>query len=344
MPSMIRSTPMRAVLFGLGLLLCIELVLRVAVPEEALRFAFEQPNGLIGVLGDQIYVRESAAHHGTDGPYAFEVQTNSLGLRDDVELVAEKPATQDRYLALGDSWIFGTSLTQAATIPERLETSISALTGRDTVVFNAGIPGGSAFEALVRWTELRDHAEWTGIILGIPHNVGRQQSLAAVRESLFHPTLGAPYINCRTYLVARRLLAPLTRPRYAPSTPASDLGMLDDVVELVTQARNRGLTVTIIEDPGHMNDALGPPRVLEARWRSALHPLGAVFAGHALNTRDCWGFGDIGHPGEAGAHAIAQVVARAMITGQSATGLQRQPLCADVEGVGPGKPGWPVPE
>lgn len=341
---MTRSPQLRALLLGMGLIVCLEVVLRVTVAEKDVLFAFEQPDGMIGVLGDRIYVRDSRKHHGTDGPYSFEIETNSLGLRDDVELTATKPSDSDRYLALGDSWIFGTSVTQASTIPERLEGALTALTGRETTVINGGIPGGSAFEALVRWTELRDDYEWTGLIVGIPHNLGRQRELAQERNSLFHPSNGAPYINWRTYLVARWLIAPYTRPRYAPAEPAGDLGMLDDVVELVGQARERGLSVTIIEDPGHMNDALGKPRFLESRWRTALHPLGAVFAGHALNTRDCWGFDDLGHPGEAGAHAIAHVVAGAMVAGQSVAGLQQSPRCADVEGAGPGKPGWPVTE
>jgi hypothetical protein len=336
------SSKIRAVLFGVSLLLGLELLLRVVVPEHRLLFAFEHQNGLIGVLGDQVYVRSSGTHHGTDGPYAFEIQTNSLGLRDDAELSVQKSAGQDLYLALGDSWIFGTSLTQDATIPERMERRLAALTGRPTTVINAGVPGGSAFELLARWVELKDRAPWTGLILGIPHNVGRQHDIAGIRSGLFHPDRGAPYVDWRTYLVLRRLIAPYTRPLYAPSTPPRDSGMLDDVVMLVSQARAAGLSITVIEDPGHMNDALGAVRVLDSRWRAALHPFGAVFAGHSLNTRDCWGYGDVGHPGEAGAHAIAHVVAQAMVAGTSAVGLQSNPRCSAVEGVGPGKPGSPV--
>jgi len=320
-----------------GLLVATEGVLRVLVAEDDLLFSWEKSQGLIGVLGDRVYVRESREHQGTDGPYSFHIQTNSLGLRDTLEHPRQKPSGTDRYLALGDSWIFGTSLDQGSTIPERLEAVLTVKTGRQTVVVNGGIPGGSAFEILVRWSEFRDDYEWTGLILGIPHNVGRQGELAQQRQSLFHPTQGAPYLNWRMYLLARWIIAPYTRPRYASAEPPGDQGMLDDVSEVVRQARERGMSVTIIEDPGHMRDAVGTIRRMDPRWRAALSPLGAVFAGHALNTRDCWGFEDLGHPGEAGAHAMAQVVAEAMVAQESAKGLQVSPSCAEVDGIGPGK-------
>ena len=334
---MLQSGPVRALLFGVGLLLAMEGVLRLVVSEDELLFSWEKSEGLIGVLGDRVYVRESREHRGMDGPYPFQIQTNSLGLRDTEEHPLKKPPDTDRYLALGDSWIFGTSLDQGSTIPERLEDLLEAKTGRETVVVNAGIPGGSAFEALVRWSEFRDGYDWTGLILGIPHNVGRQGELASQRQSLFHPTHGAPYLNWRMYLLARWIIAPYTRPRYASADPPDDQGMLDDVSEIVRQASERGLSVTIIEDPGHMRDAVGTVRRLDPRWRSTLTPLGAIFAGHALNTRDCWGFEDLGHPGEAGAHAKAHVVAAAMVTQTSTDGLQTSPSCAAVEGIGPGK-------
>ena len=99
-----------------------------------------------------------------------------------------------------------------------------------------------------------------------------------------------------------------------------------------------------MEDPGRLQAALGVVRQLDRRWRTALEPMGVTFTGHALNTRDCWGFIDHGHPGEAGAKSIAIVVADAVHTGKSSPGLLTDPRCADVEGVGPGKAGWMVPE
>jgi hypothetical protein len=337
---MLSHARSRAIAMGFAFLLVLELGLRVAVDEERLLFSFEHPEGIIKLLGDRVWVRESSKQHGTDGPYRFDVVTNSLGLRDEEEHQASLAEGSDRYLALGDSWIFGTSVTQARTIPEQIEVELSERTGRPTSVLNAGIPGGSAFETLARWTELKDRFELTGIVLGIPHNVGRQRELASHRRMLFHPTQGAPYLNWRTYLLVRRALAPYTRPRYASSGSEGlrdDLGMLDDLRTIVVEARDRGLSVTIIEDPGHLNDAVGTVRKLERRWREELEPLGVVFAGHALNSRDCWGYEDLGHPGESGAKAIAIVVADAMVKGRSTDGLQVDPSCTSVPGVGPGK-------
>lgn len=344
---MLNSPRTRALLAGLGLLLAVEGGLRLFVPESKLVFAWEHPDGIIELMGSSVWVRESNQQHGNDGPYRYEIQTNAIGLRDAIDHEPAKPQGVDRYLALGDSWVFGTSLTQSATVSEQLEVRLKEATGRETVVMNAGIPGGSAFEMLARWTELKHRYELTGVVLGIPHNAGRQREMTEVRNRLFHPTAGAPYINNRTYLLLRRAIAPFTRARYAEAAiddPMGDASIFEDVTAIVTDARARGLTVTVIEDPGHMNDALGRPRVLNRNWRMALEPLGAVFAGHALNTRDCWGFIDIGHPGESGAAAMATVVAGAMVSGTSATGLQELPRCADMPGAGPGKPGWPVTE
>ena len=341
----LKSSRTRGLMLGLGLLVLLEGVLRVAVPESSVLFAWEHPDGVIKLMGNSVWVRESSEQSGNDGPYRFTIQTNAQGLRDAEDHPTAKPEGTDRYLALGDSWVFGTSVTQQSTVSERLETVLTQATGRETIVMNAGIPGGSAFEMLARWTELRDQYELTGVVLGIPHNAGRQREMAEIRNAMFHPTAGAPYVNVRTYLVLRHLIAPFTRPRYADSTvndPMGDESMVSDLTTIITDARSRGLTVTVIEDPGHMNDALGRPRVLNRRWRAELEPLGAVFAGHALNTRDCWGFIDLGHPGESGALAIATVVGSAMVKGESIPGLQEQPRCADVEGAGPGKPGWPV--
>ena len=52
---------------------------------------------------------------GKSRPYTWEVQTNSLGLREDTDSPAANPAGTTRWLALGDSWVFGTSVTQGMT-------------------------------------------------------------------------------------------------------------------------------------------------------------------------------------------------------------------------------------
>ena len=335
----------RAVLFGLVLLAVVEVLFRVAVPEKDLLFAWEHPEGMIELLGGRVYVRDSSEQHGNDGAYPYKVKTNSLGLRENEELKRSIPPDTQRFLALGDSWMFGTSVTQGKTVPDQIEVELGKRLGQDVEVVNAGIPGGSAFDMLARWNELAPQFDFDGLIINIPHNTSRQQEMAETRRSLFQPTGGAPYVNWRTYLVIRRLVAPWTRARYAAGVagePVDD--MMADLKTLVAQAQERGMTVTAIEDPGRLQDAVGVIRQLDRRWRNTFEPMGVIFGGHALNTRDCWGFFDHGHPGEAGAKAIAVVVAQAMHTQTSSDGLVANPRCTDVEGVGPGKADWMVPE
>jgi hypothetical protein len=342
---MFANSRFRAALFGVLVLAALEGVLRMTVPERGLLFAWEHPEGMIELLGGRVYVRQSSDQHATDGDYPYVYRTNSLGLREDQELAAAIPAGTERYLALGASWMFGTSVTQGRTLPDQIEVELSSRRGTPVEVVNAGIPGGSAFEMLARWNELGSQYEFDGVIFNIPHNISRQKEMASSRKQLFQPGGGAPYVNWRTYLVVRRLIAPWTRPRYAPGTadePADE--MMADLRTIVAQAQAKGMNVTAIEDPGRLQEALGAVRRLDRRWRMALEPAGVIFAGHALNTRDCWGFQDHGHPGESGVKAMAIVVADAMVSARSTSGLLAEPRCAAVEGVGPGKPGWPVPQ
>lgn len=343
--SMILRSQTRAAIFGLFVLAGIEGLLRATVPENELLFAWEHPEGMIGLLGGRVYVRESSDQHATDGDYPYEYRTNSLGLREDNELTPSVSKDTKRFLALGDSWVFGTSVTQGKTLPDQIEVELGKRLNQSVEVVNAGIPGGSAFDMLARWNELRAQYEFDGVIFNIPHNVSRQKELTASRKTLFQPGGGAPYINWRTYLVVRRLIAPWTRTPYAEGVAAEPVEeMMADLKTIVEQAQSMGMSVTAVEDPGRLQDAVGVVRQLDLRWRSALEPMGVVFSGHALNTRDCWGFYDHGHPAEAGAKVLAVVVAQAMATGSSTAGLETVPSCSDVEGVGPGKPGWPVPE
>ena len=68
------------------------------------------------------------------------------------------------------------------------------------------------------------------------------------------------------------------------------------------------------------------------------------FYGTRIEHARLLGLLDHGHPGEAGAKAIAVVVAEAMHTQTSSSGLRSDPRCAEVDGIGPGKAGWMVPE
>ncbi len=330
---------------SLGIMAGIELVLRTTVPEADLLFAWEHPDGMIRLLGDEVYVREAVSHSLSDGPYTWEARTNSLGLREDEDTPAARPEGTQRWLALGDSWVFGTSITQGKTISDQLELLLTEKTGAQVEVLNAGIPGGSAFEMLVRWSDLTTRLDIDGVILGLPHNQHRQQELSETRGRLYSQTGGAPYLNLRSYLVVRRLIAPYTRPRYADGdveTEAMDSSSVQDLKTIVSQAQERGMKAVVIEWPNDMRLAVHTVNPPARRWRGLLEPLGAVFAGHALNTRSCWGFKDHGHPSEAGARATAEVISQVIQGDAAPTQLQTKPACEDVPGVGPGKGEWPI--
>jgi len=337
---MLKGLAFAAVILG-GL----ELVLRSTVKEADLLFAWEHPDGMIKILGDEVYVREEVHHTLNDGPYAWEVHTNALGLRELGPTAASRPAGTRRYLALGDSWMFGTSVTQGQTIPDQLEILLTEKTGTPVEVLNGGIPGGSAFEMLVRWSELSQQLELDGLILGIPHNQHRQNELAEHRDQLYSETRGAPYLNVRTYLLLRHWLAPHTRPMYAEADVELDgleASTVRDLRTIAAQATAAGMTVMAIEWPHDMRLALNTVSPPSFQWRTALAPQDVRFGGHALNHRTCWGFKDHGHPSEAGARAIAEVIAEVMISQTTPEKLQTQPSCETVPGVGPGKSEWPV--
>jgi lysophospholipase L1-like esterase len=322
-----------------------ELLLRATTDERDLLFAWEHPEGMIALLGDQVYVREAVSHSMQDGPYTWEVRTNSLGLREDMDSPAANPTGTTRWLALGDSWVFGTSVTQGMTIPDQVGTLLTTATGAQVDVLNGGIPGGSAFEMLARWSELSASLELDGLILGLPHNQHRQAELHEQRSTLFSRTGGAPYINSRIYLLARRAIAPYTRPRYADAdvdTDAMDRTTVRDLKTIVGQARAMGLPVIVIEWPNDMRLAIRSVNPPATRWRAKLQPMGARFAGHALSERTCWGFEDHGHPSESGARAISEVIAAVITDGKEHESLQTLPSCGTGPEVGPGKAGWPI--
>jgi lysophospholipase L1-like esterase len=338
-------TRIRKTLFGLlvaGLSLAIaEGVARMTTDEVDLLFAWEHPDGLIRVLGDQVYVREEVQHSMTDGPYTWRVQTNARGLRESYPIPPAIPAGSARVLALGDSWIFGTSVTQGRTIADSLEVVLSERWAQPVEVVNAGIPGASAFEMLVRWTELAGQLDFDHIVFGLPHNIHRQRNFQGQRAKLTTPGDGAPYIDARLYLLIRRLIAPWTRTLYAEgdlTTDGIDNSTLHDIRTIVAQAKAKGMGVWAIEWPHNMKYALNTVNPPATRWRAALGSAGVQFAGHALNTRACWGYDDHGHPSEAGARAIAEVLGHVMADGEATTMLQTRPRCEDVPGVGPGKP------
>lgn len=110
-----------------------------------------------------------------------------------------------------------------------------------------------------------------------------------------------------------------------------------DIKSIVADARSRKLPVWFVEWPGREEGAVAELNHMNPDWMRALEPLGTVLTGHALNTRECWGFQDLGHPSESGQRAIAEVVTQAIMSGRSAADLATEPTCAAVPGIGPGK-------
>ncbi len=320
-------------------------VARLVTNEVDWLFAWEHPDGLIRVLGDQVYVREQVHHEMNDGPYSWTVTTNALGLRETADFPKEIPAGTSRVLALGDSWVFGTSVTQEHTISDGLEEVLGEQWNQPVEVINAGIPGASAFEMLVRFTEMQMHMDFDHLVFGLPHNIHRQRDFSKQRATLTAEGDGAPYINVRLYLVFRRLAARWTREPYAQSDQTADGidgSTLHDITTMVVKAQADGITVWGIEWPHNMKYALNTVNPPATQWRNTLQPYDIVFSGHALNTRSCWGYEDHGHPSEAGARAIAEVVGHVMTGTSRPSGLVTSPRCDEVPGVGPGKPDDPA--
>ena len=195
-------------------LLALELGARLAVAEEGLLFAWEHPQGLIRIAGEQVLVAPSQRSERQDGPYPWTAVTNAQGLRESQEILVDE--REHRILALGDSWIFGFDVDQGKTIADQLEGLLPERLGVERVeVVNAGIPGASAFDMLARWRELSHLCRWDGVLLGTPHNDPRQQRQGEQRSRFYAGRGGAPYLDLRLYLIVRRLLAPRVRPQGA---------------------------------------------------------------------------------------------------------------------------------
>lgn len=78
------------------------------------------------------------------------IATNSFGLRGD-EPDQPKPATVLRVLLLGDDTILGPELVSENTVPNRLKEFLSAATGTNVEVINAGVPGYCPLLSLLQY-------------------------------------------------------------------------------------------------------------------------------------------------------------------------------------------------
>jgi lysophospholipase L1-like esterase len=301
----------RALLVLAGILACVEGAIRLTFSKEELLFPWELPveRGAGGGRAGAPLQRR------TDGPYVWYSGVNASGLRED------QPRKGPRYLAVGDSWIYGYGADRGATLPDALEALLPPLLGvPDVEVTNAGEPGANV--GMMRRHTLRmldTTADFTGVILGQPHNprtlpparpppagVGRDRG----RRSEIAMTT-APY----TYAAMRRLLAPAFW-RSPPRNNAVDIPLeTRDLAALIEEIRSRGKHVWLVLFPHERDVALSGRFGPEHEWTA----LDVPSAGSALRDRACWGWEDRFHPSPAGYRAIAEVVAPMIAAGAEAT-------------------------
>jgi hypothetical protein len=325
---------------AVALLAAAEGVLEATVPKEKLLYPWETSTGFVQydpVAG--AWMEPGARHHTRDGPYPWHAVINAQGFREEVDTPVEK--TGKRWLALGDSWIFGFSVEQGKTIPDQVE-AVTAEAGAPVEVVNAGMVGFGAFDMLARWTALGDRYEWDGVLLGMPHNSSESRRVSAARSHLYENARPTPRSDLRLYLMLRNVVDRFRGSRFA--LPPEGEKLQDEVTDLSTlvgDAKKHGLDVVFIDLPRAMGGAIAADRAPEqSSYVGPLSRLGARIARHGMTERSCWGFMDIDHPGEAGDRAIAEVVAQVMTTGKDASPGNVDPKCSAVPGAGRGKPGW----
>ena len=363
-------------LVGLGLaavaLGLLELLLRLTVPESALLFNWEHPEGYLtyanelNSLGhegggppdiDTLKVRPNRRWTECTSAGSLRFVTEGHGFREEQDVPRRAPPGSWRALALGDSWIFGVAQSQGETIADQLELLLRGKLGeRKVEVINAGVPGSTGFDMLRRWRSLVNGLEFDALILGRPHNVENREEALEARASWYRSVRGAPYFDLRIYLALRRLLAPLTRSPYAhlKASAGSEHEDLDqeiqEVGQIVAEARARGIPSYIFLLPHPFSHQTASYRkTVETepihpglgRWIEQLAPLGARFYGHALAERACWGADDPTHPGRTGAALLARGMARVIATGKWRKGVDLKPACpADINH---GRPPCDVP-
>ncbi len=333
---------LQALAFAIAVLAALEAVLRAMVPPEELLFSYERPNSVLMLDSDKkTYLpRPLAQDVVPDGPNYWRYRMNAAGLRADKEFPRERPAGTVRYLALGDSWIWGQTTDQSLTLEAQLETILASSLHKPVEVLDAGVPGGGAYDMLVRWRALRDRWQLDGLVLGAPKNIGRQKAVGAERAVWLGG--GAPYLNLYLYLGLRRLVIPYTRSGLRDFDDATWGTALDDTMTLAKEARAAGLDVVLGMWPATRDQAIaGDPVVPYSRFSDALTPLGVRVTGARLASSACWGFEDHTHPSESGYRVLAEILAERLTTGSDPGGLRTQPRCEDVPGSGPTKPAPP---
>lgn len=325
-------SPNRKVLLGLifggAAIGVLEGLLRFFLPADALLYEWEKSDGALAMAGPRLIPKPGRWNTRRDGTYVWETVVNDDTLREDGPVAAAPQTGEKRLLALGDSWIFGISLTQGRTLPDQLEDQLEAAGWATHVdVINAGVPSFSAFDVLWRWHELRDKFQIDGVLIGEPHNAGHNRARSAEREAWYQAMQVSAPSGFRVYRLLRRGFDQFRQAQYAvpPTGLNADLAAAD-LETLVRDIRARGIPVYFLLLPVEMNQSIsGPPIVgpLGGRMRAA----GAITGGHALSDRECWGFDDPGHPSELGAGALATVATAMVTSGVSQVDVRKAPSC-----------------
>lgn len=314
----------------------VELLLRAFVPREDLLFTFEKPNGAFYYesSGKQI-MRPNHTERVHDGPYLWTARVNGQGLREEADLPFARASGQTRWLALGDSWIFGMSATQGKTLPDQLEGLLPEAVGGPVEVINAGQTGAGSFDMVRQWASMQAF-EIDAVLLGLPHNSSRQREAGDQRQQWYKQVPGAPAFDSRLYLALRRFLIRYTRPE-APRLNADELDQaIEDLSLIAREATARKLPVYLVLWPSQLNQPIDEDAM--ARVERAMRALGVKMTGHRLEERACWGYSDVYHPSEAGYRALAERVV-ALVQAPPEPVIGATPTCAEVDAPGPGKPG-----
>lgn len=320
----------------------VELALRLLVPRDALVFSWERSDAVLQVAAtgrpDEVRLlpKPSSTLVSNDGAHAWLTEINTQGFRGARDTV---PADRARYrvLAVGDSWVYGTSTSQGHTFVERLEAELGAVGGRPVEMINAGVPSFSAFDMLARYHEALTWLQVDAVVVGLPHNASVQRARAELRDRWYAGMRAGPTSEVRLYLGLRLLFARLRTDRYAPGLAGDETATAAaDLRALVLDATGRGLDVVVVAWPSREGERqpLGP--LLSSL---ALPP--APVAAPGLAQRSCYGFTDLGHPSEAGAAVAAQRVAAVMSSRRSDADWVDTPSCDDNDAIGPTKPHAP---
>lgn len=326
---------------------------RTFIPEEALLFSWERSDGLLARRADGAWSsRPGLRTQSQDGPYTWTIRINTDGLRSDQHFTPRKPRGTYRILAVGDSWIFGFSVTQGRTMVDQVGALLSQEWHQPVEVLNAGVLGASAFQTLQQWQAYSARYELDAVLVGTPHNMGEQQNQAAERMEWYARTTAGPANHVRLYLLLRRFLyvvdpRSLSVPQWSINTAgqgsSDQLTAIADLSRIASEARERNLAIWFGDFPGNLRGAMsagGQPTPVDPTWSAALQPFGAIIAGHQLGERSCWGFVDQDHPSEAGSAVIAHTLVQAILNNRSLSVRATEPRCAAVPEVGPGKNRW----